>query len=63
MLMGTLVMRVAVHLFALKLALDPFAVGGVTDEGQDGTNTFDELHKELACSPIDPKSRELTNAR
>ena len=50
MLMRVLVMRaVVVHLLTLELALDPFAIWGVTDKGQDGTNTFDELGKESVC--------------
>ena len=53
MLMRILVMRAAVvHLLALELALDPFAIRGVTDKGQDGTNTFDELGKESVCALI-----------
>lgn len=58
MLMRILVMRaVVVHLLTLELALDPFAIRGVTDKGQDGTNTFDELGQESVCSLVDQRVR------
>jgi hypothetical protein len=41
-----MMVMVLLHVFTLKLRLDPLAVRGVSDHGEDGSDAFDELDRE-----------------